>query len=303
LSAPADRPLVAEIKRNSLDDGPGIRAVVFFKGCPLHCVWCHNPECIEPGPELLWQAARCIGCRACAASCPEQAIGEQGPAGLDRDKCNLCGRCVDECPSGALSAIGRYYTPEALVEELVRDKRFYDNSGGGVTLSGGEPTLFAEYSGAVARMLKQRGVRICLETCGDFEPERFASQILPHLDLVLVDVKLLDAQLHKRFTGRDNGRILRNIEGLLAQSAVEVLVRVPLIPEVTATPDNLAAIAAWLRERGVGRIALLPYNPLWISKAQGLGRPPGYERKAWMSPAERDAVKNIFSGFILERDI
>ncbi len=142
MSRRTEQPLVAEIKRNSLDDGPGIRSVVFFKGCPLRCVWCHNPECIRPEAEILHREASCMGCGACAEACTSGALGPAGPAALDRDACDLCGACVEECPTGALSLVGTAYTPEALARELARDRAFYDNSGGGVTLSGGEPTLF-----------------------------------------------------------------------------------------------------------------------------------------------------------------
>ncbi len=167
------RPLVADIKRNSLDDGPGIRSVVFFKGCPLRCVWCHNPECTAAGPELMFNQETCIGCKSCAEVCPENAIGEDGPAAIDRKACTLCGDCVDECPSGALSLIGIYYPAGELVDTLLRDKPFYDNSGGGVTLSGGEPTVIMDYTAEVARKLKEAGVHVLIETCGDFDWARF----------------------------------------------------------------------------------------------------------------------------------
>jgi pyruvate formate lyase activating enzyme len=298
------RPLIAEIKRNSLDDGPGIRSVVFFKGCPLSCVWCHNPECIGAGPELIYREAQCIGCRTCAKVCPEKAIPEEaGPAAMDRDKCTLCGECVTECPSGALSIVGKYYTPDELVEALARDQAFYDNSGGGVTLSGGEPTLALDYTAEVAKKLKERGIQVLIETCGDFDWDRFKEKLLPYVDLVFVDMKLCAEDLHKKFTKRDNTRIKQNIERLIARSAPPALVRVPLVPEVTATRENLEAIAAWMRGHGLKRIALLPYNPLWLQKARGLGQSPAYRRDTWMSKEEREEVKRIFEGFEIERDI
>jgi pyruvate formate lyase activating enzyme len=198
--------------------------------------------------------------------------------------------------------IGTYYEPQELVETLLRDKRFYDNSGGGVTLSGGEPTLAMSYTAAVAKGLRERGVHVLVETCGDFSWERFADTLLPHIDLVYVDMKIESADLHERFTGRPNDRIKGNLEKLASSGAVEFLVRVPLVPGVTATRANLEGIAAWLRERGVGRIALLPYNPLWAAKAQSLGGSPAYERSTWMSREECDAAKKIFAGFQLERD-
>jgi pyruvate formate lyase activating enzyme len=303
MSQPDKRPLVAEIKRNSLDDGPGIRSVVFFKGCPLQCVWCHNPECMRPDAEILYRQAKCMGCGSCAAVCRDSALGPNGPASLDREACTLCGACADECPTGALSAIGTAYTPLELAGLLARDKAFYDNSGGGVTLSGGEPTLFLDCAAELAEILQSQGIRVLVETCGDFPWDSFEKKLLPHIDQVFVDMKFCDAALHRRFTGRDNERIKRNILKLVRLSSVDTLVRVPLVPGLTATRENLEAIAGWMRAAGIGRIALLPYNPLWIPKAQGLGRAPDYRRETWMSPDEREAVKKIFEGFEITREI
>jgi pyruvate formate lyase activating enzyme len=296
------RPLVAEIKRNSLDDGPGIRSVVFFKGCPLSCVWCHNPECITAAPEIAFRQEKCVGSRDCSRVCGEEAIGEEGPAAIDRRACTLCGECAEECPSGALAIVGRYYEPGELIEILCRDQAFYENSGGGVTLSGGEPTLFVDYAAEVARQLAGRDIAVLLETCGDFDWERFAAKLLPHLETIYVDLKLDPDDLHRKFTGRGNARIKGNIEKLLAQDSAEVLVRVPLVPDITATPGNLRAIASWLAGRNVERVALMPYNPLWTSKTRALGRTPAYERATWMSDTERATAKEIFAGFELARD-
>lgn len=297
------RPLIAEIKRNSLDDGPGIRSVVFFKGCPLSCVWCHNPECIDAGQELIHRASTCITCDSCITACAPGAITSAGPSAADRTICTFCGDCVDECPTGSLSILGRYYGVDELVEILARDKAFYDNSGGGVTLSGGEPTLAMDYASEVAKKLRASGIRVCLETCADFDWDRFSDKLLPNVDLIYCDVKLLDSAGHRKYTGRDNSRILRNAERLVTLSSPPVLVRVPLIPGITTTSDNLSAIATWCKKQGITRIALLPYNPLWISKARGLGKTPGYDRQEWMSAEDRDQVKKIFRSFEIEREI
>jgi len=303
MSRPNKHPLVAEIKRNSLDDGPGIRSVVFFKGCPLRCVWCHNPECIRPEAEILYRQAACMGCGACVESCESGALGAGGPAALAREACTLCGACVEECPTGALSLVGTAYTPAALARELGRDKAFYGNSGGGVTLSGGEPTLFMDYTAALAEILRKEGIHVLLETCGEFSWEVFQEKLLPHISQVFIDLKLCDDALHRRFTGRGNDRIKQNIRNLSNVPTLDVLVRVPLVPEVTATRQNLEAIAGWLRAAGICRLALLPYNPLWFTKARGLGRTPDYRRDTWMSTEERAAVKGIFQGFEIARDI
>jgi len=259
---------------------------------------------MSAGPELLYREAQCIGCRSCAKVCPEKAIPEEnGPAGRDPAKCRLCGTCADECPSGALTLVGKYYTPDELVETLAKDKAFYDNSGGGVTLSGGEPTLAMDYTAEAAKKLKERGIHVLLETCGDFDWERFSEKLLPYVDRVFVDMKLCAPELHQKYTRRDNDRIKPNIERLLKIERLNTLVRVPLIPEVTATRENLEAIAQWMRERGLARIALLPYNPLWLAKARGLQKNPAYSRDTWMSKEEREQVKKIFEGFEIERDI
>jgi len=297
------KPLIVDIKHNSLDDGPGIRSVVFFKGCPLSCVWCHNPECIDAGLEIMFRFDKCIGCNSCKIACAQGAIGAAGPGNINKEKCNFCGACENECPSGAISIVGKYYTPDELVEELARDKTFYDNSGGGVTLSGGDPTLFMDYTSEVARKLKEMGIHICIETSGDFDWDRFERNLLPYVSLIYVDVKLVDENLHRQFTGRDNRRIKQNIEKLLALKSPEVLLRVPLIPDVNATEESLTSIAQWLRKHNVHRVALLPYNPLWINKAVGLKKQLKYDRESWMTQAEREKVKKIFAGFEITRDI
>ncbi len=297
------QPLVADIKRNNLDDGPGIRSVVFFKGCPLSCVWCHNPECISAAAEIVFRPGPCVGCRTCEQVCPEGAISEAGPAGLDREKCTACGICADECPSGALTLVGQTYGPPELARTLLQDKDFYDNSGGGVTLSGGEPTLFVDYCAEAAGLLQDAGVHVCLETCGQFEWDRVSEKLLPCVDLVYIDIKLFDSGLHKKYCGVENTRILENIEKLIEHEGPEVLVRVPLIPDLTATPQNLEAIAKWLAEHNVRHLALLPYNPLWLTKAKGLGKEITYRHEEWMGQQEREKVKEIFRDFEIERDI
>lgn len=292
------RPLIAEIKRNSLDDGPGIRSVVFFKGCPLSCVWCHNPECREPGPRLLWNSDRCIGCGRCGEVCPEGAV-RVGPAvhRVDTARCSVCGLCSGECPTGALEVVGAYYSLEELAGILRRDKVFYDHSGGGVTLSGGEPTLYPEYVSGLCQRLASEKIDILLETCGFFDWSRVAEKLLPALSYVFVDLKFVEASSHRRFTGQDNAPILANIERLVAIERPQTLVRVPLIPDAVAVPENLKAIALWLSERNVRRVALLPYNPLWVSKARALGMTVRYDRQTWMTEQELEDARRVFRDF------
>ncbi len=270
------RPLIVDVKRGSLEDGPGIRTVVFFKGCPLRCVFCHNPEAQQPEPEIAFAEERCIRCGACVRACPRAAIDLGSPSRIDRAGCDRCGLCVAACPGPALRLIGKYWAVEDLAELLLRDTPFYRHSGGGVTLSGGECTMFPDYLEALLRLLKQREIHVALETSGCFDYAAFASKILPWLDLIFFDVKFIDPGLSVTYLGQSNDRILDNLRRLQAQSAVEVYPRIPLIPGITDSPENLTAIVDHLCRLGAGSVSLLPYNPLGLSAYARLGRPaPG----------------------------
>ncbi len=266
--------LILEVKGNSLDDGPGIRTVVFFKGCPLDCAWCHNPEAKRVGEELSYDGRECIGCDTCVKVCEAGALDRHNPGYVDRTKCTLCFRCVNSCPAEALARVGRRMSVPDVVELVLRDLPFFKTSGGGVTLSGGEPLLHMDYAAELLRELKVSDIQTLVETCGLFPLARFDRLIYPSTDLVYFDLKLMDDEEHKRFCGASNGRILDNFRELFARSqagGVRVLPRVPLIPGITATDHNLAAIAAFLRDNGAGRVALLAYNPLWIEKSVNIG--------------------------------
>lgn len=310
-------PLVVEIKRNSLDDGPGIRTTLFFKGCPLACVWCHNPEAISPRPEILVTPSECVaGCDACVAACPEGAItlaattlaAEPGGSApepgssaastsptIDRATCTNCGLCVDACPGRGLRLIGRHYGALDLIAEALVDEPFYRRSGGGVTFSGGEATLYPHFMERLLAALKARGVHTLLETCGYYHGETFQRRMLPRLDQIFFDVKLADPDTHQRYTGRPNHLILRNLADLaLSPYASRVLPRVPLIPGITDTDDNLAAIALLLRELGFRQVALLPYNPTWFKKAEGVGRELQYRHAEWLPAEAEERCRSIF---------
>ncbi len=217
-----------------------------------------------------------------------------GPV-IDRGACTLCGICTDECPASALSIVGTYYTIEALLEVLIRDKVFYLHSGGGVTLSGGEPMLFLDYCSDLVHMLRQEGIDVLVETSGYFDWGPRVESVLSAVRYVWIDIKFIDPMLHKRYTGRDNTKILSNIERLLSMDLPETLVRVPLIPDVVATPKNLHDVAQWLRRHEVSRIALLPYNPTWLAKAYGLGKVVHYTRDSWMRDEELEQAVAVFS--------
>ncbi|PKN44772.1 MAG: glycyl-radical enzyme activating protein, partial [Deltaproteobacteria bacterium HGW-Deltaproteobacteria-17] len=228
--------LILEIKGNSLDDGPGIRSVVFFKGCPLSCAWCHNPESKRTGPELSFDSRECIGCDTCVKVCPCGALDRRNPGYVDRARCDLCFKCVQACPAEALSRVGTAMSVAAVLEQVSRDIPFYRNSGGGVTLSGGEPTLFSEYAGELLAELKGRGIHTLVETCGHFQLDRFLELIYPWTDELYIDLKLYDTDEHRRLCGAGNERILANFLELherALRGGVPVTPRVPLIPEMT----------------------------------------------------------------------
>jgi len=308
-------PLIVDIKRNALDDGPGIRTVIFFKGCPLSCVWCQNPEAISPFREIMYSPGDCLGCRECEKACPQSAIkippypyrerndlladAEGAIASshaIDRERCQACARCAERCPGLGLRPLGRYYSVDELVAEVMRDEPFYQNSGGGVTLSGGEATLHPRYLGAFLSRLKDRGIHVNLETSGYYHRPSFEQHILPYLDLIFFDLKLIDPDEHKKYTGRDNRIILDNFQALLASGRVPVLPRIPLIPGITTNEKNLTGLATFLRRLGVVKVALLPYNPLWVTKADNLGRQTPYRHHSWMTEEERAKCASFFAG-------
>jgi pyruvate formate lyase activating enzyme len=247
----AGAPLIFRIRRFSLDDGPGIRTTIFFKGCPLACSWCHNPEGIPSEPRVLIQESRCIHCGDCFEACPRN--GET--------PCLVCGKCIEACPSGARSVCGTHYSVKALVPLLLKDRAFWEGSGGGVTLSGGEPTLDLDYAGRLARCLKASGVHVALETCGHFAWEHFRERLLPFVDLVFYDLKLIDPVEHRKHTGVGNAVILTNLARLQEAGGPKVIVRTPLVSGITDGLANLVGIREFLQRVGVHDHRLLPFNP------------------------------------------
>ncbi len=297
------RPLILEIKGNSLDDGPGIRTVVFFKGCPLSCVWCHNPESKLAGQEISFDPRECAGCDACLDACEEGALDRADAGFVDRRKCTLCLRCAEACPSGALAAVGKYMEAEEVAATVEKDLPFFRTSGGGVTLSGGEPTLFMDYASELLRRLKDMDVHTIVETCGHFDLREFEDKLVPHADAVYFDLKLYDPEEHRKHCGIFNAAILENFTRLLRSGldgGTPVLPRIPLVPGVTATDGNLSALAEFLRETGAAEVALLQYNPLWFEKSRKIGTESPLERHeattTWMKAAELERCRSFFKG-------
>lgn len=263
--------LIGDIGRFALHDGPGIRTTIFFMGCPLHCPWCHNPEFIAGQVGLALSEGRCIGCGECAQVCPESALAVDTIVHLDRSRCTCCGLCTDCCPTRTLELVGRVYEVEELVAVLLRDRLFYAVSGGGVTLSGGEPTAQMPFCSILLQRLQLEGIHTAMETNGWFLWQDFAATCLPYLDLVLFDVKIADQNRHRQLTGEGNERILDNLRRLVAAEPDKVIARIPLIPGFTTDADNICALVGLLQTIGVRRCSLLPYHPFGLAKARKVG--------------------------------
>lgn len=285
---------ILHIQRLSTEDGPGIRTTVFFKGCPLHCVWCHNPESISINLQTQWFAVRCIGCQTCVEVCPKSciSISEAGLI-LDRQACDVCGECVEACPSGAREMLGRTMTVDELVAELLKDRAFYEKSGGGVTLSGGEPTLQPDFAEAVLFTLKENGIATALDTCG-LTSARILERLLPYTDLVLYDLKILDPNLHCQYTGVNNQSILENLAYIHTYiknqpQNIELWIRTPLIPGATDSDENLTAIGKYLSNNlseSIQRWELCAFNNLCRDQYTRLGLEWRYANTPLMSPGE-----------------
>jgi pyruvate formate lyase activating enzyme len=282
--------VIFDIQRYSVHDGPGIRTVVFFKGCPLRCQWCQNPEALERSPELGFLLERCIGSRNCERACPEGAI-LSGAKRVDRSRCTLCGDCVESCYAEALKMIGEELGEDELVNEVSRDRPFCEDSGGGVTLSGGEPLLQIDFVEEFCSRCREEDLSVVVETCGAVPFDSFR-RILPFVDLFLYDVKAIDPSLHKAWTGSDNRTILSNLERL-GKSGMVVVPRVPIIPGYTALPSNLNQIAAHL-EGSFPEVHVLPYHRWGESKRDLIDSPQPFLDLDPPSREDMEAVREIF---------
>ena len=264
--------LIFDIKKFAVHDGPGIRTTVFFKGCPLSCWWCHNPEAMSPKPELVLFENKCIGIGSCFEVCPHDAheMLPDGSRVYHRDLCLLCGDCVEACYAEALVMEGREVTVDEVMAELRKDIPFYENSDGGITLSGGEPTFQHEFVLALLKQCKAEGLHTTLDTAGQTS-WRIFEKLLPYVDLVLYDLKQIDDRKHKEYTGVSNRMILDNLTRIGA-SGVAIIIRMPIIPGLNDAREDIEGAARFLSEiPGIRHVDLLPYHKLGESKHARLG--------------------------------
>ncbi len=268
---------ILHLQRLSTEDGPGLRTTVFFKGCPLRCAWCHNPESIPPRRQIQWLENRCIACQSCLRVCPNQALSwSESGAIRDRALCEVCGACADQCPANAHEILGQEIRVDKLVAELTKDRAYFEKSGGGVTLSGGEPSLQPAFALALLKAIREKGISTALDTCGLCQPE-ILKALVAESDLVLFDLKLIDSDQHRIWTGVENQRILENLHGLGGylkdHPDKRLWIRTPLIPGATDSKDNITGIGAWLEEHLPGQVErweLCAFNNLCRDKYRRL---------------------------------
>ncbi len=297
---------IFNIQRYSLHDGSGIRTLVFFKGCPLKCLWCSNPESQKAVSELGFIEARCVGADACGApcvaACPLQAISlnEHGKPVIDRERCDACGKCAAACPQDALKVVGRQMSVEEVMTEVEKDRPFYRRSGGGLTLGGGEPLAQYKFAKAVLEAAEAEYIHTAIETSGHAPWEHFET-LLKHVDLLQMDLKHMDPHKHKELTGQSNDLILDNLKKVLSiKEPQDVIIRVPVIPGCNDTVENIENTASFVAGLGFARIELIPYHRMGTSKYAQYGMAYPLDGLEPPSQTEMQNLKSIVENFGLQ---
>jgi len=290
--------MVFNIQNYSIHDGPGIRTVVFLKGCPFKCMWCSNPESQNDWPELGFRQSFCNGCGHCIEVCPRKSIssvGEETFISIDHSTCDNCGLCVQSCPRDALTMYGQSMALKQIMEEIAKDVPFYARSGGGVTISGGEPLHQPSIVLGILRECRQLGIHTAIETSGYCSPQVFRA-VLDEADLIIFDLKMMDAERHLALTGIANQLILSNAR-LLPTAKGAVQMRMPLIPEINDSDDNIKATASFLHAIGIPSIELMPFHQFGRGKYAALGRPYNLADKASATPEEVETACGLFKAY------
>jgi len=295
---------VFDIKRYSIHDGPGIRTTVFLKGCSLRCLWCHNPESVEVGPELMHWPGRCTRCYACIEACPKGAIAKDaaGAVVIDRKACDLCGKCAEACLYDAMQMVGREMSVEEVLSEVEKDKIFYDQSGGGVTLSGGDPFVQSAFAEALLDGCRSRGIPAAVDTAG-FSRNGVLDRVASKAGLILYDLKCMDDARHKELTGVSNVPIIENLKRLAA-GPTEVWVRIPLVSGVNDDDENVRRTIALLKSlKTIKKVGILPYHSGGLEKARRIGRESHFRKFETPSEERIAAVEAAFreAGFEVRR--
>lgn len=290
LAAPMKNGVIFDIRKYSIHDGPGIRTTVFFKGCPLRCWWCHNPEGQDVEPELVYRKSRCIGCDECSKSCQREAISLVAQSiSVNREKCVPCNNCCRVCPSDALSIAGKQMSVKEILEEIEKDRTFYEESRGGVTFSGGEPLMQPDFLNALLNECKERAIHTAVNTCG-FAQYEIIDRMRDKVDLFLYDIKTMDNRKHRKYTGASNEQILKNLKKL-AESGSSIVISFPIIPGINDDDKNVTRTAEFMSSLpNIQQVNLLPYHRAGIEKYKNLGKPYKLDK---IQPPSNQRVKSV----------